>query len=93
MRSDCPENGDSAQFLREIASDSDSNSDVDIVLMTSEGSVGHKNYWIADSGATFHMGPSLDGCTDMVYVNDRVIVENGAKLVCKARATFNGVAI
>ena len=34
MKSDCPENGDSAQFSREIASDSDSNSDYDIVLMT-----------------------------------------------------------
>ena len=38
------------------------------------------------------MGPSLDGCTDIVYVNDWVIVGNGKKSVCKARATFNGVA-
>ena len=94
MRLDCLENGnrsDSAQFFREIASDSDS--DYDIVLMTSEGSVGHKNYWIADSGATCHMGPSLDGCKYVVYVKDKVIVRNGAKSVCKARATFNGVAV
>ena len=83
---------DSGQFCREIASDSDSNSDYDIVLMSTEGSVGHKNYWIADLGATCHMGPSLDGCTDIVYVNDRVIVVNEQKSVCKERATFNGVA-
>ena len=79
MRSNCPENGgrsDSAQFCREIASDSDSNSEYDIVLMTSEGSVGHKNYWIVDSGATCRLRPSLDGCTDIVYVNDWVIVGN-----------------
>ena len=39
------------------------------------------------------MGPSLEGCTDIVYVNNKVIVGNGKKSVCKARATFNGVAI
>ena len=61
--------------------------------MTSEGNVGHKNYWIADLGATCHMGPSLDGCTDIVYVNDRVIVRIDAKSVCKACATSNGVTI
>ena len=55
--------------------------------------MGHKNYWIVDSRATCHMGPSLGGCTDIVYVNDRVIVGNDAKSVCKACATFNGVAI
>ena len=38
------------------------------------------------------MGPLLDGCTDIVYVNDRVIVGNGKKSVCKARATFKGLA-
>ena len=64
MRSNCPENNDSAQFCQEVASDSES--DCDIVLMTSEGSVGENNYWIADSGATCHMGPSLEGCTDIV---------------------------
>ena len=55
--------------------------------------MGNKNYWIADSGATCHMGPSLEGCTYIMYVNDKVIVGNGEKSVCKARATFNGVAI
>ena len=91
MKSNCPENGDSAQFCREVASDSDSN--FDIFLIKSEGSVGKKNYWISDSGATCRMGPSLEGYMDIVYMNDKVIVGNGEKSVCKARATFNGVAI
>ena len=61
--------------------------------MTSDGGVGKKIYWIADSEATCHMGTSLKGCTGIVYVNDKVIVGNGRKSVCKAHATFNGVAI
>ena len=61
--------------------------------MLSEGSVGHKNYWIADSGSTCHMGPYLDGFADILYVNNKVIVGNGAKSLCKACATFNGVSI
>ena len=72
---------------------SDSESDCDIVLMMSEGSVGDHNYWIEDSGATCHMGPSLEGCTDIVYVREKIIVGNGGKSVCKAHTTFNGVAI
>ena len=58
MRSDFPDNVDridSAQFCQEISSDSDSDSKYDIVLMSTEDSVGHKNYWITDSGATCHM--------------------------------------
>ena len=72
---------------------SDSESDCDIVLMTSEGSVGENNYWIADSGATCHMGPSLEGCMDIVYVNENVLVGNGVNSVRHACATFNNVAI
>ena len=39
------------------------------------------------------MGPSLDGCTHMVYVNEKVFVGNCEKSVCKTRTTFNGVVI
>ena len=69
MRSNCSEKDDSAQFCQDVASDSES--DCDIVLMTSEGSVGENNYWIADSGATCHMGPSLERCKYIVYVREK----------------------
>ena len=39
------------------------------------------------------MGPSLAGCTNIKYVNDRVTVGNGSRAVCKARATFKGVVV
>ena len=67
--------------ISDIESDTEDDSDCDICLMVSEGSVADKKYWIYDSAATCHMGPSLAGCTNIKYVNDRVTVGNRSQAV------------
>ena len=100
IRRNCPESGSDREVSQRTQEESgaseeprDSDSDYDICFKVNEGSVAEKNYWIYDSAATCHMGPSLDGCTNIVYVNDRVTVGNGSRAVCKARATFKGTVV
>ena len=100
IRRNYPESGSNREVtqqtqesISDIASDTEDDSDCNICLMVSEGSVADKNYWIYDSAATCHMGPSLEGCRNIKYVNDRVTVGNESRAVCKARATFNGVVV
>ena len=47
--------------------------------------------FVADTGATCHMGPTIEGCTDIVYVNQSTTVGDGRELNIKARGTFHGI--
>jgi hypothetical protein len=100
IRRNCPESGSDREVAQRTQEESgaqeepsDSDSDYDICFAVNEGSVANKNYWIYDTAATCHMGPSLEGCTNIVYVNNRVTVGKGSRAVCKARATFKGTVV
>ena len=47
--------------------------------------------FVADMGATCTMGPTIEGCTDITYVNQSTIVGDGGELQMKARSTFHGI--
>ena len=47
--------------------------------------------WIADSAATCHMGPKLNGCSEMRMVSEEVTVGNGKGVNITARAVYRGI--
>ena len=47
--------------------------------------------WVVDTGATCNVGPSLEGCSDIQYLNEKTMIGNGHSLQIKAKATFHGV--
>ena len=67
-------------------------SDKEIALIANESvKIAKENLWTGDSGATCHISPSLDGCSDIRYVNKNITIGDGSGVVIKARATFRGV--
>ena len=82
----------------ETNNQSDSESSGEIVLMATEGNTPKKidsreTLWIADTGATCNMGPSLVGCTNIRRVNEDVKIGDGSNVGIRARATFRGQII
>ena len=57
---------------------------------TSNESISH-DLWIADSAATCHMGPNLNGCTEIRIVSEEVTVGDGKGVRITARAVYRGI--
>ena len=49
--------------------------------------------YVGDSGATCHMGPTLAGCENIVYMNEQTTIGDGRQLTIKVQATFVGYII
>ena len=47
--------------------------------------------FVADTGATCTMGPTIEGCTDVIYVDQNTTVWDDQELKIKAKGNFHGI--